>query len=116
MQTSVIKKSISIALAGLILSTASMEVMAVQVRGARSCGQWIELRKTLDAVEAVAQESWFVGYLSGMAAYSDTDILKGTDNPSIFLWLDNYCRAKPLKRIDDAGDELFLELKKQKRL
>lgn len=51
-----------------------------------------------------------------MAFYSDKDILKGTDNASIFLWFDNYCQANPLKNMIDGADSLFDELVKQKKL
>ena len=112
MQTAVIKKSMGIVLAGLMLATASFEGQAFTIRGARSCGQWVEARKG----GYNPAESWLVGFLSGAALGANVDILKGTDNLSLFLWVDNYCRANPLKDLDDAGVDLFLELKKTKRL
>ena len=27
-----------------------------------------------------------------------------------FLWMDNYCRANPLKNVSDGASDLFLEL------
>ena len=48
-----------------------------------------------------------------LAAASGTDALRDTDAASIELWMDNYCKANPLKRVDDGGDDLFIELKKR---
>jgi|KBSMisStandDraft_5_1062788.scaffolds.fasta_scaffold132639_2 hypothetical protein len=30
------------------------------------------------------------------------------DNESIYLWMDNYCPANPLKRISDGAEQLFV--------
>lgn len=115
MQTSVTKKTVSIVLSVLISCAAIGDAQALVIRGAPSCGVWIKERAD-DKLETIANNVWLLGFLSGMAVKSGKDILKGTDNPSIFLWVDNYCRANPLKTPGDAGDALFEELVKQKRL
>jgi len=109
-----------IALVLVILSAAVFDAEAeVEVRGARSCGTWIKEqaeKNSMAALAALASETWLLGYISGMAAKTNKDFIRGTDNPSISLWVSNYCQANPLKRIDHAGDALFIELVKQKRL
>jgi hypothetical protein len=99
----------SIVLAGLMLGTASVEAQAVEIRGVISCGRWFQ-------PESGFYKAWLNGFLSGIAFGTNVDILKGTDKESIYLWIDNYCRANPLKDLDDAGLALFDELKRQKRL
>ena len=115
MQTAVIKKTraTAMALCCLVLSATVVDAQAVAIRGATSCGLWVK-----DRQEKIAfvHHRWVLGYLSGLAFESDKDILKTTDAESIFLWVDNYCRANPLKDIDDAGTTLFYELVKQKKL
>jgi hypothetical protein len=112
MQTSIIKKTLLATVMLLCLGIAAPSAQAIESRGARSCGVWMSDK----AKFSVAHEAWLVGFLTGMALYSDKDILKGTDNESIFLWIDNYCRANPLHNLTRAGDALFEELVKQKRL
>ena len=121
MPIAAIKKARSIALAftSMVLIAIAIDARAITVLGARSCGTWIESRTDNSSGKSwasLASESWLVGYLSGLAGGIDKDFLKGTDAPSIFLWVDNYCRSNPLKAIDDAGIALALELVKQKRL
>ena len=115
MQTSVTKKTVSMVLSVLISCAAIGDAQASAIRGSRSCGTWIKDRADTKWL-ALAEQDWLLGFLSGMAFYSSKDILNGTDNESIFLWVDNYCRANPLKSLYHAGDELFDELVKQKRL
>jgi hypothetical protein len=69
----------------------------------------------MNKVPLLISKSWFLGYLSGRADESGKNLLKGTDNDSIFLWLDNYCRANPGKSLENAGAELARELIKQKQ-
>ena len=113
MWTSVIKKTLPVAVASLCFGLAVSSTQAVQTRGSRSCGIWINSK---GGPQEVANETWFIGYLSGIAVASNKDFLHGTDNESLYLWLDNYCTRNPLKRIANGGNSLFLELAEQKRL
>lgn len=61
----------------------------------------------------MASSFWILGYLSGMASESGKDVLRNTDALSIEAWITNYCRANPLDKFHDAGDALFIELKKR---
>jgi hypothetical protein len=92
------------------------EANAVNVRGARSCGEWIQSHAEANSWTALVEESWVIGYLSGMAMTSNTDFVHGTDNQSIFLWISNYCQANPLNDVADASDELARQLVKRKGL
>ncbi len=100
----------------------SLHLLAAEVdlMGARSCGNWSEERrmanstKEMNRIPVLITRSWFLGYLSGRAAASRKNFLKGTDSDSIFLWLDNYCRANPNQDLDSAGIELAGELMQMK--
>ena len=65
-------------------------------------------------MHGAVNEAWFVGFLSGMAFESNKDLLKGTDNASITLWVTNYCQKNPLKSLSQAADELADELAKKR--
>lgn len=66
--------------------------------------------------QATTTEAWLVGYLTGLAMAFEKDILKGTDNPSVFAWMDNRCKANPLSNLSTEGGALFFELVRQKKL
>lgn len=103
-------KRLTLAMMALLL--AAHAAQALTIRGARSCGDWVQGRTADRNTHA---EAWLVGYLSGRAAASGVDILKGTDNPSLFLWMDNFCRAQPLKDIEDGASDLVPELARKAR-
>lgn len=87
----------------------------IQLRGGRSCEAW--LRNTHSAVSiGGGDESWLIGFLSGIALMSERDFLRGTDNDAIFVWVDKYCQANPSKEVADAGQEFALELIRKKGL
>jgi len=89
---------------------------AVEIKGARTCGKWTEEKRQADGtkemnrIPVVITRSWLLGYLSGRAEATGRDFLRGTDSDSIFLWLDNYCRANPKAGLDQAGNDLAREL------
>ena len=93
---------------------------AAEPRGSRSCSKWTEERRQAEGKEAMNKmpvlisKGWFLGYLSGRASLSGEGWLKGTDNESIFLWLDNYCRDKPLQDLESGGIALERELTQMK--
>ena len=49
-----------------------------------------------------------------MAISSGKDYLSGTDNSSIYKWMDSYCRANPLRDLSSGGNALAAELIKSK--
>jgi hypothetical protein len=106
----------TIAFLAVCLLSSNLFASAVDIRGSRSCGKWVEEKRMansmneMNRIPVLITQSWFLGYLSGRADESGKNILKGTDNESIFLWLDNYCRANPDKNLDTAGLALAREL------
>jgi hypothetical protein len=80
-----------------------------EARQAPSCGEWIVHREKSDTL-ALGNASWLLGYLSGMAISSGKDYLSGTDNSSIYNWMDNYCRKNPLRDLSSGGNALAAEL------
>ena len=117
MQTAVIKKTRAtvMALCCLVLSATVFDAQAVIVRGSVSCGVWVKERQEKQFA-TLGNQRWLIGFMSGLAMESEKDILRTTDAASIFLWMDNYCQANPLKDIDDGASTLFFELVKQKKL
>ena len=107
-------KKVATLTVALALSTTG-NAQAVDVVGTRSCGAWVANSREAGFAQATDQ-TWLVGYLSGIAIGMSKDFLKDIDSPSIYLWVDSYCQAHPLLRIDNAGTALALELIKQKRL
>jgi hypothetical protein len=79
--------------------------------GARSCGQWVEARTTCQNVSA---EAWLVGFLSGLADGMNKNFLVDADADSLFLWVDNYCKANPLDYTTTAGQKLAVTLMKRR--
>lgn len=95
----------------------SMLAFALEARGSRTCAAWQEHR--LEEKEGHTQhtevdQTWMVGYLSGVVAGSGIDFLADTDNASIFSMTDVYCRANPLGHLAPAGTALARELMQQK--
>lgn len=82
-------------------------------RNAPSCGEWIVHREKSDTL-ALGNASWLLGYVAGLAVASGRDYLSGTDNSAIYKWMDNYCRANPLKDVGSGGNALAAELGKKK--
>jgi hypothetical protein len=110
------KKIIYTLITIITLSCISINANAnIMTKAMPSCGQWVA-DKSQNYVFFRIDKTWILGFLSGFALYSNKDILRDTDNESIFLWIDNYCHENPLKELGDAGIHLFIELKKQKGL
>lgn len=77
--------------------------------GDRTCGKWIANKSNLSA--SSYDRTWLVGYMTGLAVALQTDILQQPDGESIFLWMDNWCRANPLSNLSTGGTVLYNELK-----
>ena len=102
-------------LAGLLISGERVNAQELRVRGMAPCGQWVRERNE-DGYNTVVDQRGLVGFLSGLVIGSNKDVLNGTDNASIFLWMDNYCRKTPLSHSYEGALELFRELVKKKNL
>ena len=114
------KTLLRIAIVGIALMLFSEATLAVSIRGPRSCGSWIEDRDMERRGAGMnTGTSWLIGFLSGLAMATGKEFwgkpnVNLLDNGSVYLWMDNYCRANPLKDIDDGGIELFIERTKGK--
>jgi hypothetical protein len=84
---------------------------ASEIREAKDCGEWLRERQSK---EKHAEQSWMLGYLSGLAVGTKRDFLRGTSSEALKLWVDNYCKVNPLNNLGVAGAELAKELIKQK--
>ena len=98
------------------LITAPMKSQAVVTIGDRSCGVWVDARRSevinaTASLDSLVVGAYLTGFMTGMAVDSRDDILRGTDYDSILLWMDKYCKAHPLEKISYGGIELFFELK-----
>ena len=102
------------ALAALILLqvlTLPLAQAQINIRGLPSCGTWVKERA---AKSDLYERTWLLGYLSGIALGANQNFwgqqgVNSLDNESVHLWMDNYCRANPLKDVGDGGIALFLE-------
>jgi hypothetical protein len=77
--------------------------------GYRSCENWTTERegKTDRSYQFV---QWILGFITAVNVYvlqHDDDVTNGADNKELLEWIDNYCRAHPLVRIEDAAEELL---------
>lgn len=97
-------------LVGLLVSTGAT---AVSTMGNTSCGRWVKDRSASSLRDQLAGDSWLIGYLNGVAAWSDVDILNQVDGESLMLWMDNYCKANPLESVAHGGMVLGVELMKK---
>jgi hypothetical protein len=77
--------------------------------GADSCGNWNAEKKE---VIRQADIGWVLGYLSGVAAVSGKNFLKGYDVNSIAGAIDKFCRDNPLKNVDEACDDVAIQMVK----
>ena len=90
---------------------------AAVIFGSHDCGQWLNRQRG-----RAHSETWVLGYLSGLnvahdqAGFGPRDPLDFLNSPDqAFAWLDNFCQANPLRKLDGAANELFKELKVRKQ-
>lgn len=78
--------------------------------GARSCGVYVE-EKQKDGWGYAVIGAWMAGYISGynLAADDTFDILGDADMKSVYLWMENYCRANPLSNLAKGMEALVAE-------
>ena len=103
-----------VVLGTLLMLGSYFDASAVVVMGAWPCGEWVK-NEQADSWEARVQRSWLIGYVSGQAAATGVDVLKGASGPSMILWVTNYCNSNPLDKSHDAAANLFNELVKKLR-
>lgn len=72
-----------------------------------SCGDWLDQRLQLKSKSA---QRWLIGYLSGRVSAMQVNTLSMTDRTSVFYKIDSFCRANPLKDVEDGAKELLTEI------
>lgn len=99
-------------LAAALTMTASAE--DVTVRGSGTCQGYLDAKNSHSIQEAVKHLTWLLGYVSGLAVATHTNILgSGDDAESMLNWVDVYCKAYPARYLSDAGDLYYTYRKEQ---
>ena len=94
---------------------AAISAQAITTYGNPSCSKWVNAQAANGATRLM-NLAWMSGFLSGIGVGAEIDALAGIDGDSAYLWIDNYCKANPLKTVGDAGTALFVELVDKKNL
>jgi hypothetical protein len=68
--------------------------------GLESCDSWLDHRRQGGSSDM----QWVLGYLSGVAGWSNFNPLRGTDAQGIWYWLDNFCSSHPDRPLVDGLD------------
>jgi hypothetical protein len=92
----------------------SAQARSILGHGLTSCGAWTQARTT-NAPERLSMEHWVAGYLSNFNSLNDEDsnipdLLKDQKWDGLMGWIDTYCAAHPLDKVDRAARTLELEL------
>ena len=99
------KYRLAIVVLGILTTNAS----AVTSFGNYDCGQWF--------TRSSAARIWLLGYLSGLASADSTtkiDVLDRLNSADqAHLWMDNYCKNNPLKKVNEGAMELYMELSRK---
>ncbi|MFC6301832.1 hypothetical protein GNF76_25530 [Pseudomonas sp. CCM 7893] len=105
----------AVALTGAVVSGGAMAVPMSYGLGPTTCGLFVTAAEESRAGATAGVHvymTWLSGYATRASGQSSIDYFKGTDTKSVQLWLDNYCRANPLKTFNDAAESALLELQK----
>ncbi len=97
----------------LLLLLGSMTAYAddLIIRASPACADWTKGRQIDKGRGAMVQTSWLMGYLSGLAMGSETDIFKNAaPNESLFLWMDHYCESYTTNTIGEGANVLYWEM------
>jgi len=65
-----------------------------------SCGTWIEMRRS---GQALGHEQWLLGFLSGVGWGTNYNPLNELDAGAVLRWMDNFCQASPLTAINEGA-------------
>lgn len=80
-----------------------------------SCGNWPRSAAYTRADKALML-NWVLGFLSRAGGEEGRpDILRGVDQETVSVWLDNYCTANPLDGVATAAHRLQDELTRRAR-
>ena len=110
-------------LLGLVLVIAAADGASAQGRstygfGDASCGDWLQSRTAKD-INSYQLQAYVAGFLSGYNfAFTGPDFLAGKASDkgaSFYLWIDKYCRDKPIDILMQAMVALRVELQTRAR-
>ncbi|MEJ2572358.1 MAG: hypothetical protein P8164_02025 [Gammaproteobacteria bacterium] len=101
-----------------LLLTGEAHAAAVTGYGDRPCSKWIrdqaaakQHNPSEDVIwEQLVDQTWLMGYLTGMAVARRSDYLKKPDYETLNAWVDNYCTKNPRDSLGTASTALFNEL------
>jgi hypothetical protein len=95
---------------GLLVSTGAR---ATEPMGDTSCGKWVKERALDNVKGQLSLTSWLIGYLNGIARWSEVDIISNVDRELLMVWMDSYCKSNPLESVEHGGFNLSIELIKK---
>ncbi len=84
---------------------------ALATLGDISCGAWVADRTAHKSTEHT-DEAWLTGVITGLALHSGTDVLKDTDDDSVYIWMDKYCKRNPAGTVSKGATVFFNELER----
>ena len=119
------RKAILVAIALMGATARPIFAQTIKGSGNDSCGEWLQLRQAIAAQRAtesqvvtlVMEQSWIDGFVSGLNATGvyGVDMLASKPGEGMYVWVDNYCRSKPLDTVLDASLSLVKQLRSQGR-
>lgn len=87
--------------------------------GMASCGKYVEARQSNRSGEIYQFSAWIDGFLTAFTMYNPDAhpdyINSKKDDEALLLWLDNYCKEKPLDNFHLAVQSLVKELNASKK-
>lgn len=100
---------------GCLATDRNLHYKPYVLKGYASCGSFIAARdkcKKGNCARVNYFNQWLDGYLTAFNEVepNTVDIASGQDLYSLDLWLENYCKKHPLKRIYDAAKQLVITL------
>jgi hypothetical protein len=108
--------ALKLCLVGVVVAVGigSAEARQILGHGLTLCGAWTQARIT-NAPERLNMEHWVAGYPSNFNTVNDVDpsipdLLKDQEWDGLMAWIDTYCAAHPLDKVDRAARTLELEL------
>ena len=106
------RTSLLVFVLGITTHGASAQNRAVYGAAMVSCGQWQQTRTNGDKGTEFQLQAWIDGYLSGYnVATTGADFLASKPaSVALYIWIDNYCRDKPLDVLVQAAGALKNEL------
>jgi hypothetical protein len=115
-------------IAALVLFSTTSPIIAQTIKGSGNdnCGDWLAYRQSVGTQQATSREvmllsmekSWIDGFVSAINAtqhFGSMDLLNARPGEGMYVWVDNYCRSKPLSSILDASIALVSELRSKAR-